>query len=266
MRRRFVWIQGAPPASEGLFVTYQGDDGYYTMTAAGVVQRVVPYFDTTYDAGIFPFSLNTIGANDWRLTAGGFSGYTTWSVVWYGPATTNSATLPSIWQASGANGLMLFGLYQSEFNQRSWHLETGESGVGPTYPTGTTPPLFAFPGIESTSTTPSTAGLPYHNPERTWFVAPDVLMDAEGNSYPILSGAPDPWPRRDANNLYASFVGLTLYVYGPPTGGNLTMTPYTYDPATGTATAQTPVAIPCASIPADTTLFDISYWTSNPPT
>lgn len=262
MRRRLVWIQGAA-AVEGLFVTYQGDNGYYTMTAAGVVQRVVPYFDATYNNGISPYSLKTLGANDWRLTAAGTSNnYQTYSLIWYSATTETGITLPFIWAQSPGRGIMLNAIYQLGVNQRAWYLESGTTGVGPTYPVGTTPPYFALPGVESTSTS---GQVPIQNADLTWAVCPDVLMDAAGTSYPITSGAPSPWPYTFASKLYASFVGLTLYVYGPPAGGNLTMTPYTYDPATGTATAQTPIVVPCASIPAGTTLFDISYWTSNPP-
>ena len=261
MRRRFVWIQGAAPLGGNFFFLYEGDDGYYVMDAAGNSQFVAPYVDAQNPGGITRSGFTAIGTNDWRFAAAGATDIISVNLLFYGPSGLVSSatnTLTTVGGAVSVSGLIQEATVQGTgVRQRYWYTHTGDAGIGDnTSPD--TPPNFILPGV--TVPTGST-GFYWINDTLTWAVCQNKLVSIDGTIINITIGAPDPWPDNVSfSGGFASLVGLTLYVYNLPSGGNVSITPYTYDPDAGTATQGDTFALPVASLPSGALLRFMSYW------
>ena len=270
MRRRFVWIQGAPPASEGLFLLYDGPEGYYVQRVGGDPQLAAPFFDDDNPNGIFPNVLTAISGSDWRLSASGLKAdFVTSNSLFYGPSgLVLSVSKDTTIGREGNSGVFQTSLIQNSslgIFQEFWDTAAGASGSGAnTYPDF--PPKFVLPNV--TVASGSTDYRP--NDALSWAVAPSQLIDSAGTTYPITSGSPSPWPRRQTSGSggkegrVGNFVNLTLFVHDLSTGPDtITTTPYLYDSGAGTATAGTPFATPYTHPGAGWTLRQVSYY---PPT
>ena len=262
MRRRLVWIQ-KPQQGEGLFLLYEGPDGYYVVAGESAPVLIAPYWDDQSPFGIFRAGFTTLGPKDWRFGATGLN-LAGDNVLFYGPSgiTKRYVTPVGVKASFGlGSGILLGAIDQNDgMRQPYWYTETA-FGSGPnTWPD--IPPRFALPDQNFGDNT----GQIFQNADLSYAVRPGQLLAADGTLTPITSGEPSPFPGSVfSSGIGASFVGLTLFAYTwPPTGGSITFTPYRYDPATGTATAGEPFAKPYTDPGSGYTLRYVSYWTSNP--
>jgi len=266
MRRRLVWIQAQ--AGEGLFLLYDGPDGYYVQKVGGPLQLAAPYDDAENPRGIFRLGLTAMGENDWRFSAAGRANLNDDNLLFYGPSGLLSSTTTLFSTAPrGPTGVFTVILVRPPWvRQEFWCDYTGASGSGPnTFPNE--PPVFVLPNVSI----PNWTGLYYQNPTLTWAVLFNNIIDSSGNSYPITSGSPSPWIGSSTsgpggkNGRVGNLVDLTLFVHDvTPAPDIITTTPYRYNPEAGTATAETSFVTPYTHPGGGYTLRQVSYWTATP--
>jgi hypothetical protein len=266
VRRRLVWIQ-APQEGEGLFLLYDGPDGYYVQKVGSDLQFAAPFFDAENPSGIFNLGLSAIAANDWRFSAVGVRDSGDRNVLFYGPSGLLFST-PTVEQAvQGSTGVFVNSTaWTSSVRQEFWYDHTGQSGSGPnTFPDE--PPIFALPNVSI----PNPGILYSQNPTLTWAVTFNNIINSNGAGYPITSGVPSPWISTSTfgpggkEGRVGNLVELTLFVHDlTPDPDIITTTPYHYDPDAGTATAGTPFVTPYAHPGEPYSLRYVSYWTPTP--
>jgi hypothetical protein len=251
----------------GMFLLYDGPDGFYVGRPTEAPSLVAPY----YSDGIsrFQSGLTTVGTNDWRFAAVGQPDtFDRVMCLFYGPTglrATQENTLVNSAAGRGSGLMMDVPVQRSDLglNYSHWYTEDN-NGTGPnTFPTLAPPAI-----LPDVFFNPENQRI-FQNNTLSWAVAPGNLIKADGTII-TTSGNPSPWPTSPGGSggksgRTASLVDLTLFVHVLSTGPDtITTTPYTYDPDTGVATAGDAFDTPYTHPGSGWLLRRVSYWTPPP--